>query len=135
MDYDVIVIGGRIAGSVLASLLGDRGHRVLVLDRATFPSDTLSTHFFRAPALRAFSEIGVYDEVQSAAPHLTVNYNVIDGNVFPEPVDRPEDFPFYMCVRRITLDDILVRRAKETSNVELLEGAVANALLSEKGRI
>jgi len=64
MDYDVIIIGGRIAGSVLASLLGDRGHRVLVLDRATFPSDTLSTHFFRAPALRAFNEIGVYDEIQ-----------------------------------------------------------------------
>ncbi|MEE9512883.1 MAG: FAD-dependent monooxygenase, partial [Anaerolineales bacterium] len=134
-DYDVIIIGGRVAGAILASLLGDRGHRVLVLDRATFPSDTLSTHFFRAPALRAFSEIGVYDEVQSAAPHLTVNYNVIDGDVFPEPVDRPEDYPFYMCVRRITLDDILVRRAKETSNVELLEGAVANALLSEEGRI
>ncbi len=132
---DTIVIGGRIAGSVLASLLGDRGHRVLVLDRATFPSDTLSTHFFRSPALRAFSEVGVYDEVQSAAPHLTVNYNVIDGNVFSEPVDRPEDFPFYMCVRRITLDDILVRRENETSNVELLEGAVANALLSEEGRI
>ena len=134
-DYDVIIVGGRIAGAILASLLGNRGHRVLVLERATFPSDTLSTHFFRAPALRAFREIGVYDEVQAVAPHLTVNYNVIDGNVFPEPVDRPEDYPFYMCVRRITLDDILVRRAKETSNVELLEGAAANALLSEEGRI
>ena len=26
-----------------------------------------------------------------------------------EPVDRPEDYPFFMCVRRITLDDIIVR--------------------------
>jgi len=135
LDYDVIIIGGRIAGSVLASLLGDRGHRVLVLDRATFPSDTLSTHFFRAPALRAFSEIGVYDEVQAVAPHLTVNYNAIDGHIFPEPVDRPEDFPFYMCVRRITLDDILVRRVKRTPGVVLREGAVAYALLSEQGRV
>ena len=134
-DYDVIIIGGRVAGSVLASLLGDRGHRVLILDRATFPSDTLSTHFFRAPALRAFREIGVYDEVQAVAPHLTVNYNVIDGTVFPEPVDRPEDFPFHMCVRRITLDDILVRRVRRTPNVELREGAVAHDLLSEHGRI
>ncbi len=134
-DYDVIIIGGRVAGSVLASLLGDGRHRVLILDRATFPSDTLSTHFFRAPALRAFNEIGVYDEVQAVAPHLTVNYNVIDGHVFPEPVDRPEDFPFYMCVRRITLDDILVRRVRRTPGVELREGAVANALLPEQGRI
>ena len=108
---------------------------MLVLDRATFPSDTLSTHFFRAPALRAFSEIGVYDEVQAVAPHLIVNYNVIDGKVFPEPVDRPEDFPFYMCVRRITLDDILVSRVRNTPGVQLREGVVANALLSEQGRI
>ncbi|MCH8342280.1 MAG: FAD-dependent monooxygenase [Chloroflexi bacterium] len=134
-EYDVIVVGGRIAGSILACLLGDRGHRVLVLDRATFPSDTLSTHFFRAPALRAFDQIGVYNEVQSVAPHLTVNYNVIDGIAFPEPVDRPEDFPFYMCVRRITLDDILVRRVKSTPNVELREGAKAHSLLSDHGRI
>ena len=134
-EYDVIVIGGRIAGSILACLLGDRGHRVLVLDRATFPSDTLSTHFFRAPAFRAFEQIGAYDEVQAAAPHLTVNYNVIDGIVFPEPVDRPEDYPFYMNVRRIALDDILVRRAKSTRNVELREGAVANSLLLEGDRI
>ena len=134
-DYDVIIVGGRVAGAVLASLLGDRGHRVLVLDRATFPSDTLSTHFFRAPALRAFNEIGVYEEVQAVAPHLTVNYNVIDGHVFPEPVDRPEDYPFYMCVRRITLDDILARRLRRTPNVELREGAVANALTSDQERI
>jgi 2-polyprenyl-6-methoxyphenol hydroxylase-like FAD-dependent oxidoreductase len=134
-EFDVIIVGGRVAGSVLASLLGDRGHRVLILDRATFPSDTLSTHFFRAPALRAFSEIGTYDEIQAMAPHLTVNYNVIDGHVFPEPVDRPEDFPFYMCVRRITLDDILIRRVRRTPNVELREGAAAHALLSEQGRI
>ena len=46
-EYDVIVIGARIAGSVLASSLGDRGHQVLLLDRDSFPSDTLSTHFFR----------------------------------------------------------------------------------------
>jgi choline dehydrogenase-like flavoprotein len=55
LDYDVIVIGARIAGSIAASLLGDQGHRVLVLDRATFPSDTISTHFFRAPTLRVLS--------------------------------------------------------------------------------
>lgn len=60
---------------------------------------------------------------------------MIDGIVFPEPVDRPEDYPFYMNVRRITLDDILVCRIRRTSNVELREGAVAIELLSEEGRI
>ena len=135
MDYDVIVVGGRVAGSLLASLLGDAGHHVLILDRARFPSDTLSTHFFRAPTFRALKQVGVYEEVQAKAPHLTVNYNVVDGIVFPEAVDRPEDYPFHMCVRRITLDEILVRRARRTANVEFREAARATQLLKEDGQI
>ncbi len=135
MDYDVIIVGARVAGSILATLLGEAGHRVLLLDRSTFPSDTLSTHFFRAPALSAFRQIGVYNEVQSVAPHLTVNYNAVDGIVFPEPVDRPADYPFYQCVRRITLDDILVRRAREASLVELREGAQVQGLLRDGDRV
>ena len=43
--YDVIVAGARCAGSPLAMLLARKGHSVLVVDRAKFPSDTLSTHF------------------------------------------------------------------------------------------
>lgn len=132
-DYDVIIIGARIAGSVLASQLGDRGHRVLLLDRDTFPSDTLSTHFFRAPAMRVFDAMCVLDEIEANAPRLTVDYNVVDGTVFPEPVDEPEDYPYYLCVRRITLDDILVRRAQGTEGVEMREGAVATGLLWEDG--
>jgi 2-polyprenyl-6-methoxyphenol hydroxylase-like FAD-dependent oxidoreductase len=133
-DYDIIIIGARIAGSVLASHLGDRGHRVLLLDRNTFPSDTLSTHFFRAPALRAFDAIGVLDEVEASAPRLTVDYNVIDGIVFPEPVDEPEDYPYYLCVRRNTLDHILVRRAQGTEGIEMREGAAATGLLWDDER-
>ena len=43
--YDAIVVGARCAGSVLAMRLGRAGWRVLLVDRATFPSDTVSTHF------------------------------------------------------------------------------------------
>ena len=42
--YDAIVVGARCAGSPTAMLLARKGYRVLVVDRATFPSDTLSTH-------------------------------------------------------------------------------------------
>lgn len=135
VDYDVIVVGARVAGSILAILLAERGHSVLLLDRAKFPSDTLSTHFFRAPAFRSFQAAGVLDQVLAVAPHLTVNYNAIDGVVFPEPVDRPDDFPFYLCVRRITLDAILVNKAEQMDGVTFREGAVAKELLREDGRV
>ena len=43
--YDAIVVGARVAGSPTAMLLARQGHRVLLVDRAGFPSDTLSTHY------------------------------------------------------------------------------------------
>ena len=91
MDYDIIIVGGRVAGSVLAALLGEQGHRVLVLEKAHFPSDTLSTHFFRAPALRVFERLGVLDKVRSAAPPLTTVWNYMDGYVISVPVKAPEE--------------------------------------------
>jgi 2-polyprenyl-6-methoxyphenol hydroxylase-like FAD-dependent oxidoreductase len=42
--YDGIVIGARCAGSPTAMLLARRGFKVLLVDKATFPSDTVSTH-------------------------------------------------------------------------------------------
>ncbi|MBC8098595.1 MAG: FAD-dependent monooxygenase, partial [Armatimonadetes bacterium] len=38
VDYDVIIVGGRPAGSTLAARLGQYGLRVLLLERGTFPS-------------------------------------------------------------------------------------------------
>lgn len=69
-DFDVIIVGARIAGSITATLLGEYGYKVLLLNRARFPSDTLSTHFFRSPALKAFQRAGVFEQVQSVAPHM-----------------------------------------------------------------
>ncbi len=43
-SYDAIVVGARCAGSPTAMLLARQGHRVLLVDRASFPSDTMSTH-------------------------------------------------------------------------------------------
>jgi glycine/D-amino acid oxidase-like deaminating enzyme len=48
--YDAIVVGARCAGAPTAMLLAQRKHRVLLVDKATFPSDTLSTHVIHPPA-------------------------------------------------------------------------------------
>ncbi len=68
MDFDAIIIGARVAGSVLATLLGQQGHRILILDKASFPSDTLSTHFFRAPTFQVLERMNVFDQVLQIAP-------------------------------------------------------------------
>ena len=56
--YDAIVVGARCAGSPTAMLLARKGYRVLVVDRATFPSDTVSTHVVQPLARRRARALG-----------------------------------------------------------------------------
>ncbi|MEW5938259.1 MAG: NAD(P)/FAD-dependent oxidoreductase [Chloroflexota bacterium] len=136
MDYDAIIVGARVAGSALAALLGQHGHRVLLLDKAQFPSDTLSTHFFRAPALRVFERLGALDEVRSNAPPMTVLWNYIDGHVISDPIEAPEEhLRFFLCERRITLDWILARRVNREPNVEFRQSAQVKELIQLDGHV
>src|SRR6476620_9438229 len=61
--YDAIVVGARCAGSPTAMLLSRKGHRVLLLDRATFPSDTISTHLLHPPGVAALARWGLLDRI------------------------------------------------------------------------
>lgn len=136
MEFDVIIVGGRVAGSVLATLLGQRGYRVLLLDKSHFPSDTLSTHFFRAPAFRVFERLGVLNEVASSAPHLETIWNYIDGRVISDPVEAPEEhMKYFLCERRITLDWILFQRMGREPNVEIRQGAQVKGLVWQAGQV
>jgi len=130
-DYDTIIVGARVAGSITATLLGAYGHQVLLLDRARFPSDTLSTHFFRYPALKAFRRMGVFEEVQSSSPHMVDMFNDVEGHTWIEAVTGEDDVNYFLCVRRITLDAILASRVQQESNVNFIQGARFTELLYE----
>lgn len=70
--YDVIIVGGRPAGASLAMRLGRLGMRVLVLERAKFPSaPPVSVPFLMNNAMRVLDELGL-DEAEYAgdAPRL-----------------------------------------------------------------
>ena len=73
MLYDVIIVGARVAGSATALLLARRGLKVLVLDRATFPSDTLSTHQVQVPGVARLARWGVLDQILAAGTPATRN--------------------------------------------------------------
>lgn len=81
--YDVAVVGGRIAGALSAILFAQAGARVVVVDRARFPSPTLSTHFFRGDGLvRVLAAAGVLDDVLGLGPPpLVREYAYLDGSV------------------------------------------------------
>ena len=65
--YDAIMIGARCGGSPTAMLLARKGYRVLIVDRATFPSDTVSTHFIHPPGVAALDRWGLRDSWQRPA--------------------------------------------------------------------
>jgi flavin-dependent dehydrogenase len=121
---------------VLATRLGQLGHRVLVLEKAHFPSNTLSTSFFRAPALRVFEKIGVLGRVASMAPRMEILWNYIDGHVLADPVDAAEKhLRYFLSERRITLDWILYKRMMRESTVEIRQGAKVQDLIWQDGRV
>ena len=64
--YDAIIVGARCAGSSTAMHLARRGYKVLLTDRATFPSDTISTHMVWSPGLAYLKRWGLLDAVANS---------------------------------------------------------------------
>lgn len=137
-EYDAVVIGARVAGATVAALLGDAGRRVLLVDRATFPSPTLSTHYFRgARAVAVLQRLGVLEETLAlGSPPLTREYRYFHGAAAPtvQPPQQPGAVGYCLSVRRAPLDHLLVRRAAR-AGVEVLERTRPVALLREGGRV
>jgi flavin-dependent dehydrogenase len=76
--YDVIVVGTRVAGATTAMLLARAGLRVLAVDRASFPSDTISTHQVQLPGIAALRRFGLYDKLL-APPTREITFDVGDA--------------------------------------------------------
>ena len=57
--YDAIVVGARVAGSPTAMLLARKGYDVLLVDRASFPSDTISTHLSPSAGHQRAAALGI----------------------------------------------------------------------------
>lgn len=111
---DVVVVGARCAGASTAMLLAAAGHDVLVVDRAEFPSDTLSTHAIARTGVVQLHRWGLLDEVvESGAPEIRdVVFHVGDSSVTRTIKDR-HGVDHLVAPRRHVLDPILQNAARE----------------------
>ena len=128
-EYDVIVVGTRCAGSPTAMLLARNGYRVLAVDRATFPSDTISTHHIHAPGVDALRRWGLLDRVIATGAPPIETY-VVDFGAFTI-VGKPGTA---YAPRRTVLDKLLVDAASE-AGAEIREAFTVESLLFEEGRV
>ena len=138
-DYDAIVVGARIAGSTVAALLGDAGYHVLLVDKATFPSTTSSTHYFRGTGLvDVLARLKLLDGVLAlGCPPLAYQYlyNEETERSTVSPIPSPGAVGFDLSVRREPLDSLLVQRAMLSPTVDLMEQVRVTALLWEHEQV
>lgn len=132
--YDVIVIGARCAGSSTAMLLARQGHRVLVVDRATFPSDTMSTHLVHPPAVAALRRWGLLDDVLATGCPPVDTYAFDFGPFTIAGAPGTDAEPVAYAPQRTVLDQILVDAARK-AGAEVREGFAVTDIVIEDGRV
>jgi 2-polyprenyl-6-methoxyphenol hydroxylase-like FAD-dependent oxidoreductase len=134
-NFDVVVVGGRCAGSSLAIRLARRGMRVCVLDRARFPSETPSTHVIQPCGVRILAELGVLDQALAAGAVPIDRFTLVNEDVRIDAVAEPQEFGAPgLCLRRLTLDALLVRAAA-AAGAEVRTGCRVRALITAGGRV
>src|SRR6185369_12522939 len=111
--YDAIVVGARCAGSPTAMLLARKGYRVLVVDRATFPSDTISTHVAQPRAVASLARWGLLDRLTATGCPPITQYSYDFGPLRLSGAPGTPDAPLAYCPRRTILDKLLADAAAE----------------------
>jgi 2-polyprenyl-6-methoxyphenol hydroxylase-like FAD-dependent oxidoreductase len=130
--YDAIVVGARCAGSPTAMLLARKGYDVLVLDRARFPSDTISTHLIHPPGVAALRRWGLLDRLVATGCPPINTYAFDFGPFTLSGAPGTDDEPVAYAPRRTVLDKLLVDAASE-SGVEVREGFTVDEVLAKDG--
>jgi 2-polyprenyl-6-methoxyphenol hydroxylase-like FAD-dependent oxidoreductase len=132
--FDAIVVGARCAGSPTAMLLARKGFRVLVVDRAAFPSDTVSTHLLHPLGVEALARWGLLDRLAATGCPPIHTYAFDFGPFTISGAPGTASAPVAYCPRRTILDKLLVDAAAE-AGAEVREGFTVERILTEEGRV
>jgi flavin-dependent dehydrogenase len=135
-SYDVIIVGGSVAGAATAFWLGQAGFRVLVLDRAAFPRDKACGEGIMPAGVAVLAEMDLLDRLgeQGAQPFYGITFHDHHGcsasGTFPDSSARPG-----LITRRWYLDALLLQRAAGIPGVEVRLGFRVTRVLKQNGRI
>ncbi|EHR51283.1 flavin-dependent dehydrogenase [Saccharomonospora marina XMU15] len=132
---DAVVVGARCAGSAAAVALARAGRRVVAVDSATFPSDTLSTHLLFAGGVAELAAIGALPRVHALGPpRLTVAEMTGAGITVRARYTPVDGIDHGLCVRRTGLDAALTDTARE-AGAQVREATKVTDLLWDRGRV
>jgi 2-polyprenyl-6-methoxyphenol hydroxylase-like FAD-dependent oxidoreductase len=131
---DVVVVGARAAGAATAMMLARAGLSVAAVDRAHFPSDTLSTHQVQLPGIARLGRWGLLDEVAASAPAVRVVRVDSGRTVLTGRYPEHEGVDALYSPRRTVLDARLVAAARAAGG-EVVEGFTVTSLTTDDGRV
>jgi 2-polyprenyl-6-methoxyphenol hydroxylase-like FAD-dependent oxidoreductase len=134
--YDAIIVGARCAGSPTAMLLARKGYRVLLVDKARFPSDTISTHIVWPHGAEILDRWGLLDTLAATGcPPIALNmtFDVGPFALKGAVTDANRGRGGY-CPRRTILDKLLVDAAVQ-SGAELREAFAVEDLVRDGDRV
>jgi len=133
-QFDAIVVGARCAGSPTAMLLARNGYRVLLVDRATFPSDTISTHVVQPTGVGSLRRWGLLDRliVTGCPPIHTYTFDFGPFTIAGSP--GTDNTPVAYCPRRTVLDKLLVDAAAE-AGADVREGFTVEEVVLDDDRV
>jgi 2-polyprenyl-6-methoxyphenol hydroxylase-like FAD-dependent oxidoreductase len=126
--YDVVIVGGRLAGAATAMLTARAGRRVLVIERARPGSDTLSTHALLRAGTLQLKRFGVLDRIVAAGtpPVRRTTFHHDDGST-PITIKPSAGIDTLYAPRRTLLDRVLVDAAR-AAGAEIRFGVAATEL-------
>jgi 2-polyprenyl-6-methoxyphenol hydroxylase-like FAD-dependent oxidoreductase len=135
-EFDVIVVGARCSGSPLAALLARRGVRVALVEQATFPCDTLSTHILEAQALTFLDRLGVIEKIRATGAPLIDRVDLRQEDLeYITTIPQPSGgVGGTTSVRRTLLDPILAETAAE-AGADLHMASRVTGLVEDRGRV
>lgn len=138
MDYDVVIVGGSLAGSAAATLYGRAGLRVAVLEKRPDPQAYKATcnHFILASAVPTLERLGLTDKIEEAGGvknsiDIWSRYGWIRAD---PPADHPYPATGYN-ITRARLDPMVRELAGATDGVDLMLGHTATGLDWDRGRV
>jgi len=136
-DYDVAIVGGRVAGAATALLLARAGLRVVVVERSRVGSDTVSTHALMRAGVLQLSRWGILpDLVAAGTPAIrSTDFHYADGGSSHVSLRPSPGVAALYAPRRQLLDRVLIEAAAASGADVLHETQVVGLVRDDGGRV